>query len=254
MKMLCLLMFTALAANAAPAAFDVASVKSNRTGSMGGEGHTREKIEHSPISLTMTDVTLNSCLKWAYGVRDFQISGAPGWFATERYDINAKAPGPVSEDELKAMMQTLLAERFRLMLRIEKKELPVYALSVAKNGPNLHPATGVTPATMLPTGGGLVFQNVSMADFADRLATRPLRVDRPVVDKTGLNGEWDFTLKFAENAAELKSSLEGMEKGDPGGPSLFTVIQEQLGLRLEPARSSVDTLVIEHADKIPVEN
>jgi len=254
MKILSILLITALAASAAPAAFEVASVKANHDGSMGGEGHTREKIEHSPISLTMTDVTLNSCLKWAYGVRDFQISGAPGWFATERYDINAKAPGPVSEDELKAMMQTLLAERFRLMLRIEKKELPVYALSVAKNGPNLHPATGVTPATMLPTGGGLVFQNVSMADFADRLATRPLRVDRPVVDKTGLNGEWDFTLKFAENAAELKSSLEGMEKGDPGGPSLFTVIQEQLGLRLEPARSSVDALVVERAEKIPVEN
>ena len=254
MKMLCLLPFTALAESAAPAAFEVVSVKANHAGSMGGEGHTREKIEHSPIGLTMTNVTLNSCLKWAYGIRHFQISGAPGWFATERCDINAKSPDPVPEDELKAMLQALQAERFRLVLRIEKKELPVYALTVAKTGPELHPATGVTPATMLPTGGGLVFQNVSMADFADRLGTRPLRVDGPVVNKTGLHGEWDFTLKFVENADQLKSSLEGMEKGDPGGPSLFTLIQEQLGLRLEPARSSIDALVIEHADKIPVEN
>jgi uncharacterized protein (TIGR03435 family) len=254
MTKLCFALLAALAANAAPAAFEVASVRPNQAGSAGGEGHTREKIEHSPIGLTMTNVTLSSCIKWAYGVRDFQISGAPGWFGTERYDINAKAPGPVSEDELKAMLQALLAERFRLAVRFEKKELPVYALAVARNGPKLHRAAGDTPATMLLTGGGLVFQSVSMADFADRLANRPLRVDRPVVDKTGLNGSWDFTLKFADNAAELKSSLEGMEKGDPGGPSLFTVIQEQLGLRLEPAKSSIDALMVEHADRIPGDN
>jgi uncharacterized protein (TIGR03435 family) len=244
----------AVAATAAPPAFEAASVKPNKVGSAGGEGHTREKIEHSPVTLTMTNVTLNSCVKWAYGVRDFQILDAPGWFASERYDIAAKTLAPASEDEFRLMLRALLAERFGLAVRVEKKERPVYALAVGKNGPRLHRAAGDGAGGMRPGDGVLVFHNVSMADFADRLANRPLKVDRPVLDRTGLTGTYDFSLKFAENAAELKSSLEGMERGDPGGPSVFTIIEEQLGLRLDSRKDSIDVLIVEHAGKIPSDN
>jgi len=93
-----------------------------------------------------------------------------------------------------------------------------------------------------------------MTDFANRLTTRPLKVDRPVIDKTGLNGSYDFSLTFAGNAAELKSNLEGLDRGTGSGPSIFTVVQQQLGLKLEPRKGPVEILVIEQASKVPVEN
>lgn len=249
-----LIALMALAATAAPASFEVSSVKPNKMGIAGGEGHTREKIEHSPVSLTMTNVTLLSCVKWAYGVHDFQVLGAPGWFALERYDIAATTSEPTSEDHLRLMLRTLLAERFGLTVRLEKKELPVYDLAVGKKGHRLHQAAEGGASGMRPADGALVFQDVSMPDLAALLANRPLKVDRPVLDKTGLNGVYDFTLNFAESAAELKSSLEGMERGDPGAPSIFTIIEEQSGLRLVPRKGSVEVLIVEHAERVPTEN
>src|SRR5580698_1440519 len=118
--------------------FDVASVKPNRAGI--GENAPREKITASPGSLTMQNVSLQTCIKWAYGLRDFQISG-PGWLASEKYQIAAKAPGPAPEPELRLMLRALLSERFKLKTHMETKEKPVYELVVAKNGPKLHAAT-----------------------------------------------------------------------------------------------------------------
>lgn len=229
--------------------FEVASVKVNPRGSAGGEGRERESVVASPGSLTMTNVTLNSCLRWAYGVRDFQISGAPGWFNTERYDIAAKSSGPVSSQEVKTMLQTLLTERFHLALRREKKNLPVYALVAGKNGPKLGSSSAEGPGDMHPGEGNLIFQKISMQEFADRLSARPFSLDRPVIDRTGLNGIYNFDLKLADNAAELKHNLERNDV-----PSIFEVVQQQLGLKLEPQRSPLDVLVIEHAEKIPVAN
>lgn len=229
--------------------FEVASVRVNPRGSAGGEGRERESIVASPGSLTMTNVTLNSCLRWAYGVRDFQISGAPGWFDTERYDIAARPSGPVSGREMKTMVQTLLAERFHLALRRQKKDLPVYALVAGKNGPKLRASSAEGPGGMRPGDGNLIFQKISMQEFADRLSARPFSLDRPVIDRTDLNGTYDFELKLADNATELKHSLERND-----GPSISEVVQQQLGLKLEPQKSPLDFLVIEHAGKIPVAN
>jgi uncharacterized protein (TIGR03435 family) len=230
-------------------AFEVASVKPNRIGSAGAEGATREKVTTSPETLTMQNVSLQSCLKWAYGLRDFQISG-PGWLATERYDISAKAAASTTEDQLRLMLKTLLTERFKLKTRIEKKDRPVYALVVAKNGPKLHKSATDGASDFGPAGGELVFRNFSMADLADRLSTRPFKLDLPVFDEAGLAGRFDFALRLADNADELKHSLERMEQG----PSVFVFFQQQLGLKLETRKAPLDLLVVESAEKVPSGN
>jgi len=232
--------------------FDVASIRIDKAGSAGGEGQADESITSTPGSLIMHNVTLRSCVKWAYGVRDFQLSGGPDWIAAERYDISAKAANKADDAELRKMLRTLLAERFQLAVREERKQLPVYALVVLKTKPALKPASDSGPASMRPGDGALEFRNTSMAELAERLASRPLSVDRPVVDKTGLAGGYDFSLKFADSAEHLKGALEDVDRGT--GPSIFSVIQEQLGLKLEAQKAELPVVVVERAVKNPGEN
>jgi uncharacterized protein (TIGR03435 family) len=235
--------------SAAPPAYEVASVKPNLTGRAGGEGSQREDVASSPGSLTMRNVSLRSCIRWAYGVRDFQVSG-PAWLASERFDIAAKPPSPASDGQLRLMLQTLLADRFQMTLHRETRELPVYALVAGKKGPRLQPAAGEGASSMRPDGGSLVFRNFTLRELADRLSTRPFSVDRPVLDKTELKGPFDFTVNLAANAAELKSTLEGMERNQ----SDFALFVEQLGLKLQPQKGPVEMLVIDRAEKVPIEN
>jgi uncharacterized protein (TIGR03435 family) len=148
------------------------------------------------------------------------------------------------------MLRALLAERFKLKTRIETKEKPVYALVVAKNGPKLHAAVKDGDPSFRPVGGELVFLNFSMADLADRLSSRPFKLDLPVFDRTGIDGRFDFALKLATNPDELKHTLEGMEQG----PSIFVFFQDQLGLKLEARKGPVEILIVESAEKIPAEN
>jgi uncharacterized protein (TIGR03435 family) len=150
------------------------------------------------------------------------------------------------------MLQALLADRFQLSSHKMMKDLPVYALVKTKNGAKLRAAAGDGASSMRPSERGLTFLNFSMDEFANRLPSRPLSVDRPVLDKTGLEGSYDFNLNLADNAADVKSTLEGMERGR--GPSIFTVIQEQLGLRLEPQKGPVEILVIDHLEKVATAN
>jgi len=230
-------------------AFEVASVKPDKIGNGGGESAAREKITTSRQSLTMQNVSLQTCIKWAYGLRDFQIAG-PSWLSSEKYDIAANASGAATEQELRLMLRALLAERFKLKTRIETKEKPVYALVVAKNGPKLHAAVKDGDPSFRPVGGELVFLNFSMADLADRLSSRPFKLDLPVFDRTGIDGRFDFALKLATNPDELKHTLEGMEQG----PSIFVFFQDQLGLKLEARKGPVEILIVESAEKIPAEN
>jgi uncharacterized protein (TIGR03435 family) len=229
--------------------FEVVSVKPNKMGNAGGEGSNRESVQAFPGSLAMRNVTLITCLRWAYGVRDFQISG-PSWMGTERYDISAKAAGAASEEQMRIMLQAVLAERFKMALRRESKELPVYALVTAKKGMKLKPSAIDSPGHMSPEGGDLVFQNFSMEELADRLSTVPFKVDRPVVNETGLKVRFDFHLNFASSSAELKTTLEGMDRG----VAVFAYVQDQLGLKLEGRKAPVEVLVIDHAEKVPAEN
>ena len=229
--------------------FEVASIKPNKIGNAGGEGSNRESVQASPGSLVMRNVTLITCLKWAYGVRDFQISG-PNWMGAERFDISAKAAGAASEQQMRTMLRALLTERFKMASRRESKELSVYALVASKKGVKLKVSTVDSPGHLSPEGGDLVFQNFSMAELADRLQAIPFKVDRPVLDETGLKGRFDFHLKLASSGAELKTTLEGIDRG----VAVFAYFQEQLGLKLEARKAPVDVLVIEHAEKVPVEN
>jgi uncharacterized protein (TIGR03435 family) len=225
------------------AAFEVASIRPNSVWKSGGEGNSRSKIEFTPDRLTMRNVDLSECIQWAYSVQFYRISGLNSLMPS-RYDIFAKAEGPVAVSQLEAMLQDLLAKRFNLMLHRETKMLGVYELVSAKAGPRLPaPKAGgalsaARSSESLPRveDGNLVFRGTSMPEFAEMLSQ--LRdIDRPVVDRTGIKGVFDITLKGAATAML-----------QPDGPSLFTLVQEQLGLKLVSAKAPIEVLVVDHAE------
>lgn len=232
--------------------FAVASVKPSQIGNSGREGSEREKITISPAGVTMKNISLRSCIRWAYHIRDYQISG-PDWLASRRYDIAAKSDSTVSPGELRPMIQRLLSGRFKLIVRREPKDLPVYAMVIAKNGSKLHAANG-GESSMMPVAGALVFRNYSMPDLAERLATRPFTLDRVVLDKTGLEGVFDFSLRFADSEAGLKHTMETMDEGDDRNSFMLTALEEQLGLSFKALKAPVESLVIEHAERVPTQN
>src|SRR5205823_4888942 len=227
------------AQDVATPAFEVASIRLDK------RGGDKRSLVFSPGGITFTNVTLRESIRAAYVVRDFQIS-AGSQLTNERYDIAAKATGPASDDLLRAMLQALLADRFKLKLHREIKELSMYGLVVGKNGPKLQQAAGDGATGTSQVDGALVFRSFSMPDLADRLSRmRGFGVDRPVVDKTSLTGAFDFTLKLADNNADLHRALEG--EGEQTY-SLFTLIQ-QIGLKLEAQKGPVEILIIEQAGK-----
>jgi uncharacterized protein (TIGR03435 family) len=215
--------------------FEVASVKPNATGS----GHAGLDIDGNMIR--MTNVTLQSVIVWAYEISAPRLSG-PGWLESERYDIVAKtesgAPGP-------AMMRTLLAERFKLAVHVVTKESPIYALVVAKNGPKLKKAESGED-DMNSKRGHLTARKVSMARLADFLARPRSGLGRPVIDKTDLEGAFDFTLDWTPDSDAQTSETAPL--------SIFVALQEQLGLKLESQKGPVEVLIVDRVEKIPVEN
>jgi uncharacterized protein (TIGR03435 family) len=230
-----------------PLVFDVASVKWNKAAAAGERSASQENIESQPGSLTMRNVSLTACIKWAFEIGERQISG-PGWLAVEKYDIAAKSATAASISQLRLMLRSLLAERFKLQAHRETKDIAVYALVVASSGPKLHIAEPGGNTNMRAENGGFVFRSTSMPQFADDLSSL-IFMDRPVLDRTGLPGVFDFVLKFGESNAELKrATLQG------DGPSIFTIIQEQTGVKLEPQKGPVEMLVIDHVEKVPVGN
>jgi uncharacterized protein (TIGR03435 family) len=175
----------------------------------------------------------------AYTVTNRQIAGGPDWIGTEPWDLNAKADRSYPIEELRVMLQKLLEERFNLKLRREKREMPVWELVVDKGAPKMvkhadgdidHPPMGPGP-----NGRGMSGRNIPMSYLAFSLSRV---LDRNVIDKTGLDGFWDVTIDFARDQ-------------DPNqeGPSIFTAVREQLGLRLVSAKGPVEHLVIESAER-----
>jgi uncharacterized protein (TIGR03435 family) len=239
-------------AQAAPA-FEVASVKPSAPGTRG------RSILRSPGGrFTATNAPLRDLVQNAYGVQDFQISGRPTWFNTERYDIVAKAEGDVSVAQSRLMLQTLLADRFNLALHRETKELPVYVLVVAKNGPKFSQSkpgesesdTGFRTSA---ANGPVTARKVLISEFAKVLSGE---LGRAVLDRTGLTGYFDFTFQWAPDSNRTPPgdgdggrAVDTVPPPDTTGPSLFTAIQEQLGLKLEPSKGPVEILAIDHAEK-----
>ncbi|HEY6343329.1 MAG TPA: M56 family metallopeptidase [Bryobacteraceae bacterium] len=189
--------------------------------------------------------TLAYLVKDAYYLKEGQVSGGPDWGRTQRYDIVAKAPGErePTVEEARQMLQTLLADRFKLTVRREMHETPVYALVSAKGGFKLRPSDKRTGVLGQPSAVGRRIKGSVTMDFLARLLTD--RVGRYVVDRTGLAGNYEIALEWTP---------DNFAPPDDTPPlSIFTAVQEQLGLKLEPAKAPVERLIIEHAE-MPTEN
>jgi uncharacterized protein (TIGR03435 family) len=223
--------------------FEVASIRASQFQSVDGEGNRRESVEVSSDRLTMRNVTLRSCISWAYNVQDFQIAGKLG---AERFDITAKAAAPSTLPMLRAMLGTLLTDRFKLTLHRDIRPLASLTLVVARGGPKLRLSHEDAPGILRPSSGVMVAQHATMSEFINTLAG-PLRA--PVVDKTGLTGRYDFTVDLGAYFADTKAG----EQPDVTG-ILTSALQEQLGLNLESRKVPVEILVIDHVERSPTEN
>jgi uncharacterized protein (TIGR03435 family) len=221
---------------AAPPAFEVASVKPNPSGDHHSSSHTNNG------SVVMRNVSLKQLVEMAYDVKDYALS-APDWLDTVRFDISAKPPADTPEKQFQPMLQTLLTDRFKLAVHRESKVMSAYALIAGKNGSKLHAVEPGGGSHRNSDGGKLTAQRVSMPQLADFLARH---LDRPVVDKTELPGVFDFELRWAQDDSHSTDSASG--------PSIFTAVQEQLGLKLQSQKLPVEILVVDHAERIPTEN
>jgi uncharacterized protein (TIGR03435 family) len=224
---------------AAPATFEVASVKPSPPDAPGM--FTRYLPDGG---VRFAGATLKNLVSIAYGVRQFQISGGPRWIDTDRFDIEARAEtsGAVTPLQRKTgeRLRSLLADRFQLALHRETKEHTVYELVVARGGPKLQESK--EGKNMVRAGRGTVKgQSVGLAMLAMNLANE---LGCPVIDKTGLSGKYDFDLTWTPIPPSAASPSEA-----PDGPSIFTALTEQLGLRLESKKGPVEVLVIDSAER-----
>jgi len=258
--------------------FEVASIKPNRS----SDNHVWIWSEHGRFRATGAKIKF--LIEQAYDLKEYQVSGGPSWINSERFDIEAKAEDVQTEEEEKLpperrgeqtrlRIQRLLADRFKLRLGQTTKEMPVYALVVAKNGPKFHEAKpgdtypngmkgfdGIAHPDVLYIGPDeLRGQGVAIARLVNMLSEA---MGRTVLDRTGLRGAYDFTARWALDQSPTATAL-GPEAGNPEahasppaeifGSSFFTAIQEQLGLKLVSQKGPVDVLVIDHVER-PTEN
>jgi uncharacterized protein (TIGR03435 family) len=243
---------------AAPPAFDVASVKASDMGQgregggrgFGGRGGGgRGNIQVSPDTLTMRNVTLKNAIRWAYQVTEYQVSG-PDWLDSAHFNIVAKSAGPANEDQLQLMMQTLLADRFKLALHRQTKEFQVYVLAPGKNGTKLQESKGDGEASIQnqPDRMSVSVQRTPISQMIDMLT--PV-LGAPVIDMTGLKGRYDITVNLAKYMADIQPG-----GGAPADPLSIVIaaLEGELGLKLESKKIPLDQLVIDHAEKIPTEN
>jgi uncharacterized protein (TIGR03435 family) len=222
----------------APKTFEVASVKIDKSlNSFSG-------MNYGPGHLMLTNSTLAGLVTWAYGVKDYQILAAPPWFRSDRYDVNAKAHGAPDLAHLKLLLQALLAERFNLTLHKETRQLPIFTLNVGERGIRMKRSPASTDAPQITGRFNATHKELTGhgATVTGLIQTLRLSLDRPLVDKTGLKGNYDFKLEW------------NPDDTDPSGISLVTAIKEQLGLKLESAKGPVEVLMIDRAERIPTAN
>jgi uncharacterized protein (TIGR03435 family) len=230
-----------------PQTFEAASVKPAK--GMPPEALWSRHIAPSPAGLTIRAHTLGDCIEWAWGLKSYQLTG-PAWMGSERYDIEAKASGPTPPERLRLMLQALLTERFGLVFHREKREQAVYVLAAGKGGPRLPAAqTDASGMTKLPGPGlRLSFQGTTPGQLADFLSSLAA-IDRPVLDGSGLEGKYDFTLDLRAAAGPWPSEAER-----EAAPSVSSVLEQQLGLRLDARKQPVEVLVIDRARRTPSGN
>jgi bla regulator protein BlaR1 len=248
MRSLALTLMFGMAVIATPAApqdarraFEVALVKPSSSGRPG------TSIETDPGRFKAINATVRFLIMYAYGIKDFQLTGGPGWIGSETYDIEAKSDIKTGDREFPVMTQTLLADRFQLKFHRETRELPVYSLVLAKNGPKLAPAPEAEDKSTRGNGRGeLTIKNGKVANLASALSNI---LGRTVVDNTGLTGSYDLTLKWTPDEYQPPPLRPNLPPADPNGPSIFTALQEQLGLKLESTKGPIAVLVVDSAQK-----
>jgi uncharacterized protein (TIGR03435 family) len=258
-------------------AFEVASIRANRSGDTGVRFGFQPGGRFNGVN-----VSLQTMIRNAYGVQSFEIVGGPAWLAVDRYDIVAKAPENAQPEQVRQMVRTLMADRFKLVLHRETRELPIYALVLARPdgrlGPQLKPSStnceevartlnsagrgGAAPPAPPPQSGNrptcgirvnagataiLIAGGTPIAQLASNLSGA---VNRTVVDRTGLTGGFDIDLTFTPDPLMFQGAAP---TDQPPGPSLFTALQEQLGLKIESTRGPVEVLVVDSAER-PTEN
>jgi uncharacterized protein (TIGR03435 family) len=256
-----------------PLAFETTSVKPNKS----GEEERYIRIDPRGDGLTVVNMQLRQLITFAYQIRSFQLEGGPDWIASDRFDILAKSEHEVpatgaffgGQEPLRIMLRTLLADRFKLVMHRETKELPIFELVFAREdgklGPQLRPAavdcaarTAVAKAETPPPassgpGPGSCFMNMNPVSVRGGGVTLPMLASllegpaqRLVIDRTGLTGSWDLEVKYTPDQSQVPPGVTvPKELLDPNGPSLFTALEEQLGLKLRPARGPVEVLVID---------
>lgn len=256
--------------------FEVASVKPSHS------ADDRMSILVSPGKFTVENVSLQSLIMFAYDAKtEAQISGGPGWIKSEAFNIDAKEddaqaaqlqklPQDEVQKQVRLMVQSLLADRFKLKVSHQMKELPVYALVVAKSGPKLTPSkseplpaegAGTDAPPRMRRGimmgrGELHATDASLSFLADVLSRQGETGGRVVIDKTGLTGNYDWTLHWTPErpaplfkGADNNATPDSAPAPDTSGPTLFTALEEQLGLKLEPQKGNVETLVIDSVEQ-----
>lgn len=222
--------------------FEVASVKLSDPQSR----NNAAPFQMSPGSLTTRGLPLRACIMLAYKVMPAQIVG-PDWLDDVRLDIVAKAATPVDEQQLALMFRTLLTERLGVKTHTDRKEMPVYVLTLAKGGPKFSPSATEGPLATEQNGRVLTIRNISMFEFAMEMSGKLF--DRPLVDATGLKGRYDIRIDASDTLA-----------GGPGTGqmealnAMILVFQEQLGLKVEAKKDWVDVLIVDHAEKTPTAN
>ncbi|HEV2322349.1 MAG TPA: TIGR03435 family protein [Terracidiphilus sp.] len=259
--------------------FEVASIRPNHSGSdssrLGAAGLGGVPKDR----FIVTNTTIKMLICWAFAGKGLpipsdQVSGGPGWINSDRYDIDAKLdstevaaleqlPPPDRILQIRLMLQSLLADRFRLVVNHTTLSRPVYALVVAKGGPKLQATVPGSPSPIKEEGhpmqarffpGDITGHGIPIS-FLARSLSQMGGLGRPVLDETGLKGKYDVDLKWT---ADLNSpgpvprpspSAETAAPPDTSGPSIFTALQEQLGLKLEPAKGPVEALEIVHVEK-----
>jgi len=217
--------------------FEAASIKLNRSGNRASGEHT------SHGTLTVTNDTLKELVEFAFDVKDFQLTGGPRWFDTDHYDIVAKISRDIGDSELKSLTRSLLADRFRLRVHREKREVTAYSLVIARKGarpgPKLSEHSGAGEFSSNTTSHSLQATNATTGALAASLSRI---LGRPVADNTGLKGAYDYKVEWPAD-----------EPADSSTSGIFSALQDQLGLKLDATKSPVQILVIDGAER-PSEN
>ncbi|MDP9172023.1 MAG: TIGR03435 family protein [Acidobacteriota bacterium] len=231
--------------------FEVVSIKPNKSAVNGSDSDSDQG------RFTATSLSLRNMIVTAYGLKDFQVQG-PAWLGSEHFDIIAKFPEGLPKDRegksaaMRAMMQKMLADRFKVVVHPDQKTFSVYALTVARGGIKFREAPGCDSHSSNGKSTHYTGDCISMGVFADFLSRRraELPADLPVLDMTGLKGFYNLTLDWVQ---ESKGDAAAVAESK-SGPLLPEAIQEQLGLKIEARKAPVGILVVDHAERVPTDN